>query len=535
MMYLNIDTFFLNEEGLFVCTLDDGEFMNTYMTVKYFKEVSVLTKRLIWLITAAVVLTVVCGVLFDIIYNDDTGKYTVVNPIDYKILSPCRHNFLNEINKILNSDVPEYKIIPATDFHWEDLKDYPGRLFAIGEDAEGNTGTLDVVAMWDKEEEKLTITKNGENSTGLMMDFPESGCVYFDISKLKKIEIGDGVVNIGAWVFSGYEYVESVRIPFTVSDIGANAFRSCMSLKSVNIPYGVKVINEYTFADCVSLEEVYIPKTVVEIKPGAFAGCVSLNNMELPDSISHIGNEAFASCRSLTDIKLPASLKTIESGLFYYCSRLKNVDIPDGVESIGDYAFAFCESIKYVYIPYNVETIGEKAFGFCSSLNTVSFSNRAMMSARKLTSGINNYDEVQASRLKIINDYAFSDCSSLISISLPENLMIIGNGVFKGCVSLESVYIISNINLLSREVFANCSSLTTVCLPNTVRTIMSLAFSNCTSLKEIEIPSSVLRIEDNVFDNCVNLHVIRCSIDAKPDGWSDRWNAGCNAIVCWNE
>jgi hypothetical protein len=84
-------------------------------------------------------------------------------------------------------------------------------------------------------------------------------------------------------------------------------------------------------------------------------------------------------------------------------------------------------------------------------------------------------------------------------------------------------------------VFANCSSLTTVCLPNTVRTIMSLAFSNCTSLKEIEIPSSVLRIEDNVFDNCVNLHVIRCSIDAKPDGWSDEWNAGCNAIVCWNK
>ena len=56
--------------------------------------------------------------------------------------------------------------------------------------------------------------------------------------------------------------------------------------------------------------------------------------------------------------------------------------------------------------------------------------------------------------------------------------------------------------------FSGCSSLTSITIPNRVMSIGSSAFSGCSSLMSITIPNSVINIGDSVFGGCPSLKII---------------------------
>ena len=59
-------------------------------------------------------------------------------------------------------------------------------------------------------------------------------------------------------------------------------------------------------------------------------------------------------------------------------------------------------------------------------------------------------------------DGAFSGCTSLNSITIPENVTTIGNGAFDGCTSLNSIVIPKSVTKIGTSVFRGCTSLTTI-------------------------------------------------------------------------
>ena len=84
--------------------------------------------------------------------------------------------------------------------------------------------------------------------------------------------------------------------------------------------------------------------------------------------------------------------------------------------------------------------------------------------------------------LTTVGNYAFSSCSSLTSITLP-NVTTVGVSAFEYCNSLTSINL-PNATTIKYSAFDNCRSLTLINLPN-VTTVGDNAFTACNSLTEI--------------------------------------------------
>ena len=104
-----------------------------------------------------------------------------------------------------------------------------------------------------------------------------------------------------------------------------------------------------------------------------------------------------------------------------------------------------------------------------------------------------------------IGEWAFSGCSSLTSIEIPNSVTSIGSSAFSGCSSLTAVEIPNSVTSIGESAFLGCSSLTAVEIPNSVTSIGNYAFRGCSSLTAVEIPNSVTSIGYSAFEDCSNL------------------------------
>ncbi|MBP5562181.1 MAG: leucine-rich repeat protein, partial [Muribaculaceae bacterium] len=72
---------------------------------------------------------------------------------------------------------------------------------------------------------------------------------------------------------------------------------------------------------------------------------------------------------------------------------------------------------------------------------------------------------------------AFSGCSSLTGVTIPNSVTSIGEYVFRDCIGLTSVTIPNSVTTIGDGAFYNCSGLTSMSIPNSVTTIGNGAFS----------------------------------------------------------
>jgi len=161
---------------------------------------------------------------------------------------------------------------------------------------------------------------------------------------------------------------------------------------------------------------------------------VTYNNVAY--SVTSIGYIAFRDCTSFTSIKIPNSVTSIGASAFYGCTSLTSVTIPNSVTSIEDSAFNGCTELTSIEIPNSVTSIGYNAFYGTAWLNNQSdeviYAGKVLYKY-KGTISENTSITINEGTLGIA-DYAFNDCTSLTSVTIPNSVTNIGYSAFYKCI-----------------------------------------------------------------------------------------------------
>ena len=372
------------------------------------------------------------------------------------------------------------------------------------------------------------------------------GSAFYGCSALASIDIPEGVTSIEGSTFFGCTSLTSLVLPEGITSIGGSAFYGCSALASIDIPEGVTSIEGSTFSGCTSLTSLVLSEGITSIGGSAFYGCSALTSLNIPSGVTSIGGSAFSGCSALTAINIPSGMTSVESQTFWDCSSLTSVVLPEGVTSIGSYAFYGCSALTSITLPLSVRGIDSQAFEACYNLRTIiNFSNLL------LSRGGYNHGQIARYATRIINvdeqigdfyfftdngihylsgyigndkvlvlpenykgenytisSYAFYNCDSLTTITIPDFVPSIGDNAFENCISLTSLNIPDGVVAIGHSAFYNCSSLTTVNIPSKIVNIRNSTFYNCSSLKSLTIPRGVNSIGEYAFYNCSSLDSI---------------------------
>ena len=417
--------------------------------------------------------------------------------------------------------------------------------------------------------------------------------------ELTSVIIPEGVEVIGDDAFRECKKLVSASLPNTLTTIGIRAFYSCEKLVDIEIPDNVTTLSQSAFNSCKALTSITIGEALTTIGVSAFQNCYKLekiyfNATNMQDLIVEGGKDNYI----FTDIG-SQSIGGVEiivgknvNRLPAYFMRPGNTKLPkitsmvfeEGCKctEIGSYAFQGCITLTTLELPENLKIIGNNAFNGCTNLskiflNAVSmddcestpsnyiFTNAGSTSATGVEVIISkNVTRIPGhlfhpastgapvitaitfevdSKCETIGEGAFSSCSVLKRLEIPETIKTIGPNAFNGCKNLTSlIFNATNMNDLvaDNNVFAdagesveelnivigknvqhipnhllhpssdNPTNATSVSFEegSICEVIGEFAFCGCRNLATIEIPEKIRVIKNNAFNGCTYLSEI---------------------------
>ena len=200
-------------------------------------------------------------------------------------------------------------------------------------------------------------------------------------------------------------------------------------------------------------------------------------------------------------------------------SQFSEIEI-DGVVQpsvVSSYTFSTTGEHVVKYTLINDTSIEEWTFSGCISLTSMTIPNSvASIGDNAFNNCRNLISVIIPDSMTSIGSGAFYGCWSLTSITIPNSVTYIGYSAFRDCSSLTSVTIPNSVTSIGDSFLSHCSGLTSVIIPNSVNSIGNYAFQSCTGLTSVTIPSSVTSIGNGAFRDCSSLISIICNATTAP-------------------
>ena len=183
---------------------------------------------------------------------------------------------------------------------------------------------------------------------------------------------------------------------------------------------------------------------------------------------------------------------SIDSAETYVTGTLKEVYFVN-TKTIFDSAFSGFSTLEKIGFSSAVEKIEASAFKNCSNITNILWYNR--------NSTISYGDNANVNLTMIGND-AFSGCSSLKLVNIPNKVTSLGTSCFANCSALAQVDYSSALTIVPDSTFQNCTLLSNVSSFSTnITSFGSYSFGGCSNLKLVKDDGSIIFAENGATSN----------------------------------
>ena len=149
-----------------------------------------------------------------------------------------------------------------------------------------------------------------------------------------------------------FDWGDSLKI------IESGAFMNCQRLTKIDLPNGIEQLGDFVFANCIYIDSVLLPQSLSTIGLDCFRkslmtylyfDCESLETFcfEIPHNAVRCGNTPFGQTVNLTQIDWGPHVRHLGDGLFENAEGLMELTLPEGLVSIGDNCFKMFSSGNY--------------------------------------------------------------------------------------------------------------------------------------------------------------------------------------------
>lgn len=327
------------------------------------------------------------------------------------------------------------------------------------------------------------------------------------------LNLDTGIMNI-----SGIgEFLSLYNIDNTPDSISSR-------IKSLNIGNGITKIPSGCFSGNENLEKILFPDTLAEIEGGNFYNSPKINKLTFPESLKKIGGGCFGPLSSLETIIFNEGLETIGGGSFIGCPLVKNLVLPS---TLTDMPYSFFDSVLETLVMGSESVVFAQGGTGIVGMSAKNMTIRGGTIAYSAFSGKGIIETVAlGGSVKWSGSGQFRSCSNLVSVSIGDGITSIPNGCFGSCSSLNNVILPDSVETLEQTAFSGCSSLSSIALSKNIKKIPNSCFSNCgfetfTISDDLEIEE----LENVVFQGCSNLKMVYIGKNVKTIG------PGCFASI----
>lgn len=253
----------------------------------------------------------------------------------------------------------------------------------------------------------------------------------------------------------------------------------------------------------------------VQTLANTLSGYKKINKIEIPKSIYEIGSNYFedtayynnesnwgSNCELyIGDCFIAARRKIYdEAGDYteYEPEEMRNVAIKNGTRLIANMAFAETSGVANVTIPKSVENLGRYTFqnSLVQSV-TIADNTKATEIGEGFFSSCSAAEITIGSGITDIASFAFDNCSSIETLSLPDSIERIGMYAFNGCNIYNITALPANLKVIAEQGIDGIKLSGDIVLPSDLESIGSYAFGGePTSFK---LPKSLLYIDLEAF------------------------------------